>query len=170
MTLEKSADMPAAYPVDEQRVPSYTLPDPLRKNDGSQVDSAYEWMNLQRPRILELFKKEEYGEILPRPDMMSFQLLSIRNDALENTAVRKEILLDFAMRNRKKFSFVLLLYLPKNAAGPVPAFLGLNFKGNHNTTDEEDVTPTGFIVPGRLAAETRAAQKDRWCFREAIRR
>ena len=158
------------YAVDEQQVLPYTLPDPLQKIDGSRVASAYEWMNSQRGRILELFKKEEYGEILPRPDAMSFHVLSVRDDALENTAVRKEIRLDFVMRNGKNFSFVLLLYLPKNASGPMPAFLGLNFKGNHNTTDEADVIPTGYLAPGRLAEEARAGQLERWCFHEVIRR
>ena len=161
---------PGPYTTDERQVPPFTLPDPLRKNDGSRVSCAYEWMNFQRPRILDLFKKEEYGEILPRPDMMSFKVLSIRNDALGNTAVRKEIQLEFAMRSGKKFSFVMLLYLPKNTAGPVPAFLGLNFKGNHNTTDEEDVMPTGYVKPEKLAVEDRAVQISRWCFPEVIRR
>ena len=158
------------YSTEESSVASYELPDPLRKRDGTRVCSACEWMNRQRGDILDLFKHEEYGEILPRPDRMSFQLLSFRDDALGNTAIRKEIRLDFGMRNGKSCSAVMLLYLPKRAVGPVPAFLGLNFKGNHNTTDEADVLPTGFLAPGKLAEEARALQIERWCFREVIAR
>ena len=161
---------PGPYPTDEQLVSSYILPDPLRKNDGTQVSSAAEWMNRRRAEILNLFKQEEYGEILPRPDSMSFKILSVHADALDNTAVRKEIRLEFAMRNGKTFSFTMLLYLPKHAAAPVPAFLGLNFKGNHNTTEETDVTPTGYLFPGKLAEEGRGVQSARWCFREVIKR
>ena len=56
----------------------------------------------------------------------------------------------------------MLLYLPKAALErPVPAFLGLNFKGNHATTDEVDVRPSGIdaqtgavSTPHFLADET----------------
>jgi hypothetical protein len=64
----------------------------------------------------------------------------------------------------------MLLYIPKNIAHPVPAFIGLNFKGNHNTVDEEDVSKTGFHPSGELVESERGIQVERWCFREAIKR
>jgi hypothetical protein len=158
------------YSIKECDVPAYTLPDPLLKHDGSRVTTAAEWVNHQRAAILQTLKDGEYGEILPRPDAMRFELLSQKDDALDNTAIRQEIRLHNAMDNGADFAFDMLLYLPKHATGPVPAFLGLNFKGNHNTTDEADVRPTGFVKPGVLRVETRSEQVDRWCFREAVRR
>ena len=159
-----------AYETEERLVKPYHLPDPLRNSDGTGVRTPQEWMNFRRPELLNLFKREEYGEILPRPAHLSFRVLSVKEDALENTAVRKEIRLDFASAKGKTHSVVLLLYLPKDAEAPVPAFLGLNFNGNHTTTDEPDVIPTGYRTPGALAEETRGLQTDCWCFREVIRR
>ena len=101
---------------------------------------------------------------------MRFELLSQKDNALDNTAVRKEIRIHCGMENGAAFAFDMLLYLPKHAVGPAPAFLGLNFKGNHNTTDEDDVRPTGFSKPGVLRVEARSEQVERWCFREAVRR
>ncbi|MDD3953958.1 MAG: acetylxylan esterase [Lentisphaeria bacterium] len=158
------------YSIDEKDVPEYTLPDPLRTTEGRHISTAIEWVNGQRERILQQLKDGEYGEILPRPDSTRFELLAQRNDALDNTAIRKEFRIHCSMENGRSFAFDMLLYLPKNATGPVPAFLGLNFKGNHNTTDEKDVRCTGFIKPGMLAVEERSLQADRWCFREAVRR
>ncbi len=168
---EKSCDMNwGPYSIDEKDVPEYTLPDPLLTADGRRISTATEWVNGQRERILQLLKDNEYGEILPRPDSMRFELLAQRNDALENTAIRKEYRIHCSMGSGRCFAFDMLLYLPKNAIGPVPAFLGLNFKGNHNTTDENDVCCSGFMKPGVLAVEERALQVDRWCFRESVRR
>ena len=56
------------YPCDEASVPQYTLPDPLLRDDGNRVTAAREWTSFQRKRILDIFKKYEYGEILPRPE------------------------------------------------------------------------------------------------------
>lgn len=160
----------APYGTEEAKVAPYVLPDPLLKADGSKVENACEWMNFQRGKILQLFKDFEYGEILPRPDSTCFELLNTRNDALGNTAIRKEIRIHVGMNNGKTFSFDLLLYIPHDAAEPVPAFLGLNFKGNHNTTDEVDVRPTGYIVPGCLDDRNRGVQTYRWQFAETVRR
>lgn len=153
-----------AYPCDESNVPAYTLPDPLLRADGSRVSTVFEWMNGQRAHILELFKAYEYGEILPRPDELRFETLSRRDDALGGLAIRKEIRIHASMANGRSISFDLLLYLPREAlAHPVPAFLGLNFKGNHATTVEDDVRKTGTDEP-------RGCQRDRWCFEETARR
>ena len=160
----------AAYETEERLVKPCPLPDPLRNRDGTRVKTAQEWMNFRRAELLDLFKREEYGEILPRPDAVSFHLLSVKENALDNTAIRKEIRLDFASSNGNTHSVVLLLYLPKGADGPVPAFLGLNFNGNHTTTKEPDVLPTGYRMPGKLVEEARGLQADCWCFREVIRR
>ncbi len=169
------ADRPfGQYPCDEACVPQYTLPDPLLRDDGGRVATAREWTQFQRKRILDIFKKYEYGEILPRPQELRFELLSRRDDALGGTAVRKEIRIH-AENGGKAIHFDMLLYLPKKAeAHPVPAFLGLNFKGNHATTDESDVRPTGLDaqdgVDNAQVAEHRGIQSGRWCFRDAVKR
>ena len=98
---------------DESRIPACTLPSPLDRKDGGRIATAYEWVNRRRPEVLALYQKEVYGQIPPRPDRMWFETLSVREDALDGAAIRKEIRLHFAMDNGKSHSFVMLLYSPK---------------------------------------------------------
>ena len=174
--FNQSEDRPfGPYPCDESNVPEYTLPDPLLKSDGSKVTTAFEWMTSQRARILDIFKHYEYGDIIPHPDILWFELLSQKDDALDGIAIRREIRLHTAMANGKSASFDMLLYLPKSARNtPVPAFLGLNFMGNHATTCEPDVMPTGPDAQDALTTEAinahRGCQERRWCFRETVLR
>jgi len=157
------------YSTDEKDVAQYQLPDPLLTADGRHVASASEWMNSQRAKILALFKKYEYGEILPRPDGMRFDILTERDDALDNIAIRKEVKITCSMRNGRDFSFIILVYMPKNATAPSPVFCGLNFKGNHNTTKEIDVMMTGRRMPGQFACPERGVQYHRWIPDEIVR-
>ena len=167
---------------DRENIPSFSLPSPLKRADGSFVTSASEWMSRRRPEILQLFKDEIYGEQLPRPDEMRFELLSCKEGALNGLARRQEVRIHCAMQNGKSFSFDLLLYLPLEVKKPVPCFFGLNFKGNHGCTDETDVlkTPVRFnngnvnvvtrVTPEFFEETSRGIQSYRWCFEEVIKR
>lgn len=157
---------------DESQVPPYTLPSPLLRDDGTLVTTANEWVQWQRPRILNMFKQEMYGQMPPRPAKLEFQVLTERCDALDDTAVRQEIRITCQNQHGRTHSFDMLLYRPKNAAKPVPAFLGLCFKGNHACTDEADVRMTGQNMgdPKLLTEESRGIQAERWSFRQLIKR
>ena len=146
---------------DEESVPEYTLP-PLWEG---KMD-AFNWMNFRRPAIVELLKKEMYGEKLPMPEKLSFEVLSEKKDALDGLAVRKIVRVHSETKLGKHF-FDILLYLPKDASAenPVPAFLGLNFKGNHACTPETDVVISKFG-----AEENRGVQVHRWHFAETVKR
>jgi hypothetical protein len=56
---------------------------------------------------------------------------SFDDAALSGQAVRKEVHLQFST-GRGSTSTDLLIYLPAEASGPVPVFVGLNFWGNHS--------------------------------------
>ena len=92
------------YPTAEEAAAEYILPDPLRKEDSSRVTTPAEWMLFQREKILSLFKEYEYGEILPRPDSMRFELLTRKEDALNGKAIRKEVRIHCAMKNGKSLA------------------------------------------------------------------
>ena len=77
---------------------------------------------------MQLLKDGEYGEILPRPDSMRFELLSQRDNALDNTAIRKEYRIHCGMENGRSFAFEMLIYLPKNACTPVLGLPGIEFQ------------------------------------------
>ena len=156
--------------TDESCVGPYTLPDVLKCSDGRMIDNAFDWVNTRRSEILDIYRRTMYGYLPPRPDKTEFEVISEKNDALDNTAIRKEIRLSFAMNNGRKHSFVMLLYIPKNAAKPVPVFCGLNFKGNHNCTFEDDVEMTGRNSSGELLETERSNQIHRWQFAETVKR
>ena len=158
---------------DESIVPEYTLPSALDIVPDKPIQTAMDWQTFGRPAMLKLFSEQMYGRILPRPDSLSFQILTQKDDALDNTAIRQEIRITAAMANGKSFSFDVLFYAPKRALKkPVPAFVGLNFKGNHATTDETDVRMTGhrFGNPAMFDESTRGCQTHRWCFKELVKR
>lgn len=155
---------------DESLISDFVLPDVLKCNDNTQIVTAFDWVHKRRPEVLEVFRKTMFGYHPPRPDKTFFEVLSVKEDALNNTAIRKEVRLNFAMNNGKTHSFVMLLYIPKNAPRPVPVFLGLNFKGNHNCTTEDDVMMTGFNTKGEIVEKERSNQVHRWQFEETVKR
>jgi dienelactone hydrolase len=72
----------------------------------------------------------------------------------------------------------LAIYLPLKRGEPVPCFLGLNFFGNHTTTDEPRIRlnprwmPTGGpgVVDHRATDASRASRMHRWPALEMARR
>lgn len=155
---------------DESKVPAYSLPPLLVAEDGSAVTTAFDWENKRKWEIIRLLQDEMFGEIPPRPEICTREVLAVKEDALNDTAIRKEIKLTFRNGDRS-FSFIMLLYIPKNVTSPVPVYLGLNFKGNHSTTVETDVIKTGYESNGELAyPDAVGAAAGRWEFEETIKR
>lgn len=156
---------------DETKVPPYSLPDLLTTENGKKISTAAEWQQIRRPEILQILKKNIYGEILPAPDHLHYEIKSRKEDALDNTAIRKEIRIWASMENGKSFFFDTLLYIPKNTKSPPPVFVGLNFQGNHACTMEEDVCISAIRRPGYPEnIFPRGNQHHRWNFKEVVRR
>ncbi|MBE6376505.1 MAG: acetylxylan esterase [Lentisphaerae bacterium] len=154
---------------DENLVPEREIPSVLTKADGSKVANAWEWMSVRRPEVLDFYTREVYGEFPPRPEEMTSEIVNVKNDALDNTAIRKEIKVTFRQGDLSH-SLMMLVYIPKEAPEKVPVFLGLNFKGNHATTDETDVLETGRDTDGNLVELARGVQCERWEFKKAVAR
>ena len=156
--LLHAADTANWQPVyDESKVPAYTLPDPLTGKNGKKITTVQEWEKFRRPEILADFRKYLYGQDLPMAEKVEYQLLSEKRDALDGTAIRREVRLIFTGKNRRKFSFDILLYLPRAAKKPVPFFAGLNFKGNHTLEADKELHLTGLKItktPDIAAAES----------------
>ena len=122
---------------DESKIPEYTLPDPLVTADGVIVRSKKQWEKKRRPELLKLFEEEMFGTMPGKPSGLHFEVLSEASDALGGKATRKEVAIYFD--KDKNSNMVLLMYIPNGVKGPVPAFLGINFKGNHATTNDPHV-------------------------------
>jgi len=115
----------------EQRVPKYTLPNPLVLSDGTGVSNAGAWRTKRRPEILELFRKYVYGRApVGRPKNMAFKVFDLERKALAGLATRKQVTVNFTgKKDGPKMD--ILIYLPGAVKTPVPAFVILNFGGNH---------------------------------------
>lgn len=153
---------------DETKVPNHTLPDPLA-GGGVVAKDAAQWQATVRPATLALFEREMYGSIPPmeKPLKATFELASEVDDACGGKAVRREYVLTFD--HEKSPTIRLLVYVPKGAE-KVPAFMGLNFRGNHIVEDDPRITlETGFVLGAKKegdntvhAEKNRGTGKDRW--------
>jgi len=123
---------------DEADVPRYTLPDLLTDQNGDQVLNAEQWKSSQREEILELFKKEMFGNFPEMEYTLTFDVKKEVNNFLDSTAILKEIHSNVSTINGE-LNFTILLVLPITE-NPVPVFSGLNFYGNHTIDSLEEIT------------------------------
>ena len=154
-----------AQPIhyDESKVPSYTLPDPLITEAGKVVKNKKQWERVRRPELLALFEKEMFGKMPGRPEGLHFKVLNEDYKAINGLATRKEVAVYFDAAETSYM--VMLMYVPNDRKGPVPAFVGINFKGNHATTDDPGVsmpTPEQIAAYGKYTPAERAENGRRW--------
>ena len=152
------------FNYDETKVPSYVLPDPLLTADGRRVGTAREWQEVRRPEILELFRSQMYGRRPGPPRELRSRVASVDPGALGGAAVRKEVSLYFSPKHDRP-RMDLLIYLPASGSGPVPAFLGLNFSGNHSVHPDPGISlPETWMRPSKVegaVVENRATELGR---------
>jgi hypothetical protein len=165
----------SARNTDEAKVPPYTLPDPLISADGSTVTAAT-WAQ-RRAEILRLFEDQVYGKAPAAHPKQTHKVISSDPSALGGIATRKIV----HIRPGGKDGPVLkmLMYLPNDRQGPVPAFFGLNFEGNQATTKDPAVPMATVwlrnnakkgIVDNRATEASRGYTKGRWPYAESVKR
>ena len=148
---------------DESKVPDYTLPDPLVTLEGKTVENATQWSDNRRPELVELFKTYVYGEAPPKPEGLRFEQLEVDRNALGGKATRKQVRVHFNDKSDGP-TMDLLLYVPNTGKAPYPAFLGLNFGGNHTIHDDPAIRVTESWVrndPKKKAENHRASEDGR---------
>ena len=155
---------------DEARVPAYVLPDPLVMQDGTKVVDAEAWRSRRRPEVLRLFEEHVHGRSPSAPEEIAFEVASVDAGALGGKATRKEVTV-FLTGKRDGPKMALLLYRPNAAGKPVPAFLGLNFYGNHSVNSDPGITLSDRwmrpnremgVVDHRATEASRGCRADRW--------
>ena len=115
---------------------------PLPVRYGSEplkAASVWEWEQVHRPQILQFFTHEVYGRMPERQIPIRYELLAEKSDALGGKAIRREVAIHLeGLAN----PLLVLIYLPVDVKEPVPAFVGLNFKGNHQVDADESILPS----------------------------
>jgi hypothetical protein len=161
---------------DETKVPKYTLPDPLTCADGTKVADAKTWQEKRRPEVLGLYETNVYGKSPGRPQGMTFEVLSVEKNALGGKAIRKEVRVYFTA-DKKGPKMDILIYLPAQAKGKVPIFVGLNFGGNQAVHADPGITLTTSwvrndaklgIKDNKANEKTRGTEASRWSIEEVL--
>lgn len=154
---------------DENKIPKYTLPDPLTFENGKAVKETKTWQNKRRAEILQLFEEHVYGKSPGKPKGLNQEVTSVEEKALGGKAIRKEVTIRFS--NKKNGPQMnMLLYLPKGVKKPVPLFVGLNFAGNHSIHNDPGITLSKSwmrgrgkgIVNNRATEKARGTSSRRW--------
>jgi hypothetical protein len=130
------AGIPVNY--DEAQTGDYRigLPDPLVMLDGRPVTTSRQWFDERRPEIVRLFETYQYGKWPAEKPPLRY---TVRQDeGLNGTAVRKQVTLYFSPDDNGPRVDVLI-YLPKDANGPVPLLLNLNFAANNLAVNDPGV-------------------------------
>lgn len=166
------------FNYDEAKVPAYTLPDPLVSADGTKVRDARTWRERRRPEIIRLFEQHVYGRVPGKPKNLRFETTSVDTKALGGRATRKEVSVYFTDRaDNPKMD--ILIYLPNDRRGPAPAFLGLNYYGNHTIHKDPGITLSkGWmrdnkqfgVVANRATESSRGTHSSRWPVERVIER
>lgn len=161
---------PKGFNYDESKVPQFTLPSLLQNNDGLPTKTAEEWTSVRRPEILELFRTHVFGSIPPTVPKLRSRVRSQKDDALDGSAVRREITVFFTDDDDGP-QMDILVYTPANAKTAVPCFLGFNFKGNQTVEADPAIRLTSSWVrssksksknPNNATEDSRGTSSGRW--------
>lgn len=123
-----------------------------------KIGSVEEWEQVHRPVIMNFFEQEVYGLMPDGQVGITYEVLNECPNALGGKAIRKEVAMHIAGLDTP---VLILMYLPANAKGPVPAFLGMNFKGNHQINPDPAITPSP-NAPVTKGDPERGAASSRW--------
>ncbi len=159
---------PRGFNYDESKVPTYSLPDPLQLDNGRPVRDAATWREQRRSEILRSFETHVYGKVPEAKVQADFNEVE-RGMALDGKAMRKQVVMTLRGTGGRTCKVDLLIFLPSNADKPVPAFVGLNFRGNHTVHSDPTIRLPNGWVPNRdgitdhkPSAKSRGVATSRW--------
>lgn len=169
VSSSESEAQPSGFNYDESKVPSYELPSLLTTSDGVTTTSE-QWTTQRRPEVLQLLQGHVFGKVPPPFPRIRTRERSRSQLAGNGKAVRREVTVFFTDDDDGP-SMDILIYTPVDAVGPVPCFLGLNFRGNHTVDPDPEIHVTTSwmrndksrgITNNKASANSRGTSSDRW--------
>lgn len=141
MTPRPPPSVVAGIPVnyDQSKVGEYTLPDPLRLDNGKTVRNAKTWWTKRRPEIVKIFEMQQYGIAPGRPADESFNVVE-KGSAFDGKALRKQVVISLS-KDPSWPKIHLLVYLPAAAKEPVPMYFTISFAPNQCMTNDPAIIP-----------------------------
>lgn len=164
----------SVHSQDASRWPlSAAFPELLRFQEGGGEVDAAAWKSVRRAEVQGLFERYMYGK---RPASRPVRGTLIREDAeaLGGRAILREVAVEMGLERPVH----VMIVLPKNQSGRVPAFLGINFSGNYALVDDPNVAlPEGWVYDrytkgnaGRASEEARGSQREAWAIERTVQR
>ncbi|PAW84508.1 MAG: acetylxylan esterase [Pedosphaera sp. Tous-C6FEB] len=170
-SLSAIAQQPKPTNYDESKVGNLPLPDPLICADGTKVTDAKTWQTKRRAEVFGLFQTHVYGRSPAKPANLLYEITKTDPKALDGKATRKEVAI-YLTGKKDGPRLDLQLYVPNGAKGPVPAFLGCNFNGNHAVHADPGITlnprwmrtarDSKNVVNNRATDASRGSEASRW--------
>lgn len=130
-TVERLSKGQTEFNYHEEKVPSYTLPDPLTALSGKKVRNARKWTGFRRGEILELFRKNVYGRVPETPYQKSFKVVSEDKNAMEGAATLRQVDITITADGRS-LDIHLTMFVPNKVPKPVPVYLLIDNRGPAN--------------------------------------
>ena len=132
-----------------------------------EFESLKEWKRVHRPAIMDFFLNDVYGNYPQKQVTPRFELLEQSDKALGGKAVRKQVAMHLEGMSTP---ILLLIYQPANVKGKVPAFVCMNFKGNHQVNIDPEIIISANAPTGKeLGTDaSRGAASSRWPLEEIV--
>jgi hypothetical protein len=157
---------PGGTNFEESKVPPYRLPDPLLMANGREVSTVRQWKQIQRPWLYHLFEENVYGRYPSQKIRIRWKTLESGSPQGDTSVRRKRVRIWLHPVDTTVFIDLLLL-LPAKAIGPVPLFLGYNFKGNSYVPDDpawavREIVSHGFGIATAWYGDIEPDNRDGW--------
>ena len=132
-----------------------------------EFESLKEWKKVHRPAIMDFFLTDVYGHYPQKQVTPRFELLEQSDKALGGKAIRKQVAIHL---DGMPTPILLLIYQPAGVKGKVPAFVGMNFKGNHQINIDPEIIISDNAPKGKdLGTDApRGAASSRWPLEEIV--
>jgi len=141
------------------------------------VTTAEMWQNERRSEIRRLFEEHVFGR-LPDISVQPRVVNHGHTTTADGLAIRDQQTIYFTASDDGP-SIDVLIYTPVNTNKPVPAFLGLNFSGNHTIDPDPSIRlPTSWmrndeklnLTENRALESSRGMKSSRWDVKQIVER
>jgi hypothetical protein len=144
--------------------------------NGNAVKTKKQWVTKRRPELKALFEHYMYGHAPPAPGKMRFAVERVDTNFFGGKATKKEVTIHLGPADAPRIQ--LLMVVPNERKEAAPAFVGLNFCGNHTLVNDASVSLPTTWMPKNCAGVTnehateagRGAQLNVWALEQSIAR
>jgi hypothetical protein len=110
----------------EEKIPAYTLPDPLVMVNGERVNDPARWVQGRRPEILKFYRDQIYGNVPETAPKVVWESSLVEAGEREGKAIVKRAVGRMGAKPDGP-RLNMTIHLPAKASGPVPILLSITF-------------------------------------------